>query len=82
MPTSSRATLPADKGQDLFLVEDACACQANYDGVPSGGAYDSLGDAHSIKRMRRIAEHNNAFVIFGHDDEQFKQLKLAPEYYE
>lgn len=69
-------------GQDLFLVEDACACQANWDGAPSGGAYDSLGDACSIKRMHRIVEKTGALVIYGHDDEQFKTLKLAPECYE
>jgi N-acyl homoserine lactone hydrolase len=70
------------KGQDLFLLEDACACQKNYDGIPSGGCYDSLGDARSIQRIRRITEKGGALPLFGHDEIQFESMKFAPDFYE
>lgn len=70
------------KDQDLILVEDAISCRENYEGAASGGSYDSIGFLKNIKRIRKLAQDNNALVIFGHDQEQFESMKLAPEYYE
>lgn len=77
-----------DGDQDLFLLEDACASQANWDGAPSGaGNYDPLGDKRSVERMHRIVkaakmnDGRDVLPLFGHDDEQFQKMKKAPEFY-
>jgi glyoxylase-like metal-dependent hydrolase (beta-lactamase superfamily II) len=32
----------------------------------------------SVEKLRGIAEESNATVVFGHDPEQIKQLRVAP----
>ena len=70
------------EGGALLLVEDAINVRANLeDGVLPGGAYDTVGYLRSIEKIRQIAKEYSATVIFGHDAEQFGQMKLAPDYY-
>lgn len=50
-------------------------------GPPAVGAaivWDSLAWLDSVEKLRRIAQETDATVIFGHDPEQRKQLRLAP----
>lgn len=69
------------EGQDLILVEDAIPCQANYDGVLPGGAYDTLGFRASLELVHELQKKYDALVLFGHDEKQFEGMKFAPEYY-
>jgi N-acyl homoserine lactone hydrolase len=34
-----------------------------------------------VEKLRKIAQETNAEVIFGHDEEQKKELTLAPNGY-
>lgn len=70
-----------DNGPDMLLLEDGCMTRKNWEGAPAGGAYDSLGNAKNIARVRKIVEKNGAVPVFGHDLEQFQSMKLAPDYY-
>lgn len=53
-------------------------------GPPAVGAaivWNNLAWLESVEKLRRIAEETNAEVIFGHDEDQKKQLKFAPNGY-
>lgn len=68
----------------LVFPSDAVYTKANY-GPPaklSGIVYDSLSFFKSIEKVRRLAKQDNAKVMFPHDMEFFKTLKLAPQCYE
>ena len=43
---------------------------------------DSAACIASIDKIRELAERHKAKVVFPHDMEQFKTLRLAPEFYE
>lgn len=49
---------------------------------PSGLLYDSLAFFRSIEKVRRLEKQYQARVFFAHDEEFFRTLKTAPEYYE
>jgi glyoxylase-like metal-dependent hydrolase (beta-lactamase superfamily II) len=68
----------------LIFPSDAVYTRANF-GPPaklSGIVYDSLSFFESIEKVRRLVKKHNAKVMFPHDMEFFKTLKLAPECYE
>lgn len=68
----------------LIFPSDAIYTKANY-GPPaklSGIVYDTLSFFDSIEKVRRLATKHNAKVMFPHDMEFFKTLKLAPQCYE
>ncbi len=68
----------------LIFPSDAVYTRANY-GPPaklSGIVYDSLSFFESIEKVRRLAKERNAKVMFPHDMDFFKTLKLAPQCYE
>ena len=68
----------------LIFPSDAVYTRANY-GPPaklSGIVYDSLSFFESIEKVRRVAKKHNAKVMFPHDMEFFKTMKLAPQCYE
>lgn len=71
------------KGVDknYFLASDALYCQKNYEGNPPGIIYDSLAFQSSLRKIKKIVKDNDAEVWFGHDGEQFGQMKKAPEFY-
>ena len=48
---------------------------------PPATLYDSLGFYESVERVRLISKKTNGKIVFSHDIEQFKTLKLAPLYY-
>ncbi len=68
----------------LIFPSDAVYTRANY-GPPaklSGIVYDSLSFFESIEKVRRLAKQHSAKVMFPHDMEFFKTMKLAPQCYE
>ncbi len=46
-----------------------------------GGAWDHDLARASADKLMNIAQSHNAFVIYGHDPEQWPTLKKAPEFY-
>jgi glyoxylase-like metal-dependent hydrolase (beta-lactamase superfamily II) len=68
---------------NVLLVADAIHTKANA-GPPvrsPGMVYDTLGYAATVKRIMRYAGERDARIIYGHDPEQFRELRLAPEEY-
>lgn len=68
----------------LIFPSDASYTRANF-GPPaklSGIVYDSLSFFESIEKVRRLAREQHAKVMFPHDMESFRTLKLAPQCYE
>lgn len=73
-----------EKEGTLIFPQDAVYTRENY-GPPakaSGLVYDSLAFFNSIEKVRSYAKKYNAKVMFSHDMDYFKTLKLAPQYYE
>jgi len=72
------------KGEGNFLlVSDCVNTAANY-GPPirfPGLAYDTIGYKKTVEKIHRLAKQYHAKVLFGHDIDQYRQLKLVPEYY-
>lgn len=80
---SLKVDLP-EAGTKIF-TSDAVYMGASW-GPPAIGAgivWDSVGWLESVEKLRKIAQETNAEVIFGHDSEQRKGMKIAPNgYYE
>jgi glyoxylase-like metal-dependent hydrolase (beta-lactamase superfamily II) len=69
---------------NIIFTQDACYTSANF-GPPfrfSGIAYDTKMYMQSLYKLADITKKNNATLIFGHDMEQNKKLKHAPEFYD
>lgn len=68
----------------MILTSDECYTADNWGPPvrPTGAVYDSKSYVKSMQRLKSIAQATNAKVIFGHDIEQFRSLKKAPEHYE
>lgn len=70
--------------QTYILPQDSVYTEEIF-GPPAKGSgllYDSLSYFKSIEKVRELQKQYNAKVIFAHDYEFFKTLKLAPEFYE
>ncbi len=65
----------------MIFTSDAAYMRESYGPPPAGAAivWDSLGWLNSIERIRGFANLKDAMLIFGHDPNQIKQLRLAPE---
>ncbi len=73
-----------EKEGTLIFPMDAVYTKDNY-GPPvkmSGIIYDSLSFVKSIEKIRALQKKYNAKVMFSHDMQFFKTLRLAPKYYE
>ncbi|MDX1662605.1 MAG: N-acyl homoserine lactonase family protein [Candidatus Promineifilaceae bacterium] len=46
-----------------------------------GGAWDEAQAQASAERLLEIADQEDAFVIYGHDPEQWSELRKAPQHY-
>lgn len=68
----------------IIFPQDAVNTSKNFTIPPklSSIIYDNLAYFNSIEKVRSIANKYNAKVMFSHEMEFFKTLKLAPEYYE
>ncbi len=73
-----------EKEGTLIFPGDAVGTAENYGPPvrPPATLYDSLGFFESVERVRSISQKTNGKVLFSHDMDQFKTLKLAPHYYE
>ncbi len=74
--------LELESGNYLF-PSDACGSTLNY-GPPAkapGIIYDSLGFAQTIKKLNKLEKEYNATIIYSHDRDQDKQMKVFPEFY-
>ncbi len=68
---------------NYLLVSDCVNTKDNY-GPPirfPGLAYDTIGYKKTVEKIHRLAKTYNATVLFGHDIEQYRQLKFVPEFY-
>jgi glyoxylase-like metal-dependent hydrolase (beta-lactamase superfamily II) len=73
----------ADFGTMIF-TRDLCYTSENY-GPPvrtSGNVTNMEIYFDSIAKVRKLQKQTNAFVVFGHDQKQFLDMKQAPDYYE
>ena len=67
----------------ILITSDACYTGVNY-GPPirlSGLTVDDKLSQDTIETIKKITEEMHALVLFGHDYEQFKKLKKAPDFY-
>ncbi len=66
----------------VLLAVDAADTLAHWNERALPGAVASTVDAvRSVRRLRAIAEREDAVVITGHDPEQWSGLRKAPDYY-
>lgn len=76
---SLKVDLPQE-GPKIF-TSDAVYLRDSW-GPPAVGAaivWNNLAWLESVEKLRRIAEETGAEVIFGHDAEQARQLRYAPD---
>ncbi|KPV42403.1 quorum-quenching N-acyl homoserine lactonase AiiA [Alicyclobacillus ferrooxydans] len=70
--------LQTEKSGPILLTIDAAYHRANYeDGVPFACADPELV-TQSITKLQHVAKETGAFVFFGHDTEQEKQVNAFP----
>jgi glyoxylase-like metal-dependent hydrolase (beta-lactamase superfamily II) len=76
---SMQVDLP-DSGTMLF-TSDAVYLSDSWGPPPAGAAlvWDNRAWLRSVEKLRGIAEQTNATLVFGHDPEQHKSLKTAPD---
>jgi len=69
-------------GVKLFVM-DASNSKQNYGppAVTAVGLYNNEQYYNSIEKIRNLEKEHNAEVIFGHDMEQFRRLRQAPDFY-
>lgn len=67
----------------MIFTSDAVYLKAAWGPPAVGGAvvHDSLAWLSSVEKLRHIAERSDASLVFGHDADQIKQLRLAPDAY-
>lgn len=71
-----------DLERPMLVTSDACYTARNF-GPPARlpGLYrDASETLRSVERLRGIAGRSGAFVMFGHDAEQFSRMRHAPEF--
>ncbi len=84
VPGQLGMVIKLDKEGTLIFPMDALYQATNY-GPPvvlSGIIADSVSFVNSIEKVRKIAKQENAKVMFSHDMEFYKTMKLAPAFYE
>ena len=66
----------------VILSGDGAALKAHYyDGVVPRNNMDVERASASIKDLQARVAKENAFLIHGHDPEQWAEIKKAPQYY-
>lgn len=66
----------------VIVTSDGIYRQENYEGRPPGLIADSVAWFKTVAKVKKLQKKHNATIWFGHDPNQFKTLKKAPEYYE
>lgn len=65
----------------VLLACDAISRPAEWETGRYGGAWDEAQARASARRVMQLADDEGAFLIYGHDPEQWRTLKKAPEWY-
>lgn len=67
----------------IIFTSDAIYMRDSYGPPPVAAAivWDNQKWLASVEKIRGIAERTNATVVFGHDADQIKELRVAPEAY-
>jgi len=65
----------------VLLCSDAIYCQDNIDHDTWGGQMEPEAAKASATRLLQIADEKDAFMVFGHDPDQWRTLRHAPAYY-
>lgn len=76
--------IETDNNGAFIFPSDACYSAYNF-GPPivlPGLCVDPENYKANIERLGELKEQYNAQIVFGHDVEDFKQWKLAPEFYD
>jgi glyoxylase-like metal-dependent hydrolase (beta-lactamase superfamily II) len=70
-------------GRSLLLVMDAANTQDHFEEkVVSGFMLDAVETRRSIQRLQRLAWRAQAYVVLGHDPDQWPTIKKAPDHYD
>lgn len=72
------------KHQNILVCSDACYTSRNL-GPPIihlGFLNDIENYDKNLKKIQKIKKEKNAWIMYGHDPEQFSELKKIPYYYE
>jgi len=72
LPKSGRFVLPADAADMLEILDE---------GLIPGVVWNAEAAARAVGKIQHL-RREGAFVVTGHDPEQFKTLRLVPDYYE
>lgn len=65
----------------MIFTSDSIFLRANF-GPPTMGpavVWDNRAWLRSVEKVRSVAERTDATIVFGHDEEQYRTLRLAPE---
>lgn len=71
-----------NENQPVFAVADAINEVRNYNGTMPGVSFNSKAWRESVAKVKELEKKYDAQLIFGHDSDQFNELKHAPEYYD
>jgi glyoxylase-like metal-dependent hydrolase (beta-lactamase superfamily II) len=67
----------------MFFAADACYTTENLrNGTLPGLMWNSSETVRSVQRMRFLQDTLGATIVTGHDPEEWKGFRQAPEYYE
>jgi N-acyl homoserine lactone hydrolase len=66
----------------ILLCTDAIDSKEHLDKDIWDHCPDPVTAKESAEKLKRVAAEKNAMMLFGHDLEQWKSLRLAPEYYD
>lgn len=69
------------EGGVIIATSDGIYRQENFDGAPPGLLNDSAAFRKSVAKVKKLQKQYGAQIWFGHDPNQFKTLKKAPEFY-
>jgi N-acyl homoserine lactone hydrolase len=72
LPKSGRFVLPADAADMQEILDE---------GLIPGVVWNAEDATRAVRKVQHL-RREGAFVVTGHDPEQFKTLKLAPDYYD
>ncbi len=71
------------KSGPMFFAADACYTTENLrNGTLPGLMWNSSETVRSVQRMRFLQDTLGATIVTGHDPEEWKGFRQAPEYYE
>jgi N-acyl homoserine lactone hydrolase len=71
------------KDGSMILSGDSVPCEENYlDSKIPRNHLDGEQARKTIQDLRDLVEKEKALLIHGHDPQQWKQIRKAPEFYE